>query len=242
MASRTFILIPWSRVSTWVGFQENDVKCEKSVFHPTELSQKLTLTKSKLSVDNSSDRKWDSSLRDSGQNGIDFRTKCFDHDSLSASCLGGLVLSANKKKLFLVYRKIFQLVDPVQHRCVFSKGPLGEFCQLQLFPAEIYLFFRHWNFKINATSWTHTSCVSSQLAAFAQNFGVREEFFCPAFIRFNLVTALSRFREQCTFTWRPWILKCLEATRNWYHISPIWQVFSPGEEIVNWFDLRWHQN
>ena len=162
--------------------------------------------------------------------------------SLSASCLGGLVLSASKKKLFLVYRKIFQLVDPVQHQYVFSKGLLGEFCQLQLFPAEIYLFFRHWNFKINATSRTHASCVSSQLAAFADIFGVREEFFCPAFIRLNLVTALSRFREQCTFTWRPWILKCLEATRNWYHISPIWQVFSPGEEIVNWFDLRWRQN
>ena len=58
----------------------------------------------------------------------------------------------------------------------------------------------------------------------------------------HLVTALSQFREQCTFTWRPWILKCLEATRNWYHISPIWQVFSPGEEVVNWFDLRWRQN
>ena len=105
-----------------------------------------------------------------------------------------------------------------------------------------YLFFRHWNFEINATSRTHASCVSSQLAAFADIFGVRDEFFCPAFIRLNLVTALRRFREQCTFTWRPWMLKCLEATRNWYHICPIWQVFSPGEEIVNWFDLRWRQN
>ena len=75
----------------------------------------------------------------------------------------------------------------------------------------------------------------------ADIFGVREEFFCPAFIRLNLVTALSRFREQCTFTWRPWILKCLEATRNWYHISPIWLVFSPGEEIVYWNNSQWHQ-
>ena len=28
MASRTFILIPWSRVITWAGFQENDVKSQ----------------------------------------------------------------------------------------------------------------------------------------------------------------------------------------------------------------------
>ena len=48
--------------------------------------------------------------------------------ALSASCLGGLVLSASKKKVFLVYRKIFRLVDPVQHQYVFSKGLLSEFC------------------------------------------------------------------------------------------------------------------
>ena len=54
------------------------------------------------------------------------------------------MLSASKKKLFLVYRKIFQLVDQVQHQYVFStKGLLGEFSQLQPFPAEIYLFSRH---------------------------------------------------------------------------------------------------
>ena len=165
--------------------------------------------------------------------------------SLSASCLEGLVLSASKKKLFFVYRKIFQLVDPVQHQYVFSKGLLDEFCQLQLFPAEIYLFFRHWNFKINATSRTHASCVSSQLAAFADIFGVREEFFCPAFFRLNLVPVLNCIES---ISWAMYVhlktlnLKCLEATRNWYHISPIWQVFSPGEEIVNWFDLWWRQN
>ena len=49
----------------------------------------------------------------------------------------------NKLKLFLVYRKIFQIVDPVQHQYVFLKGLLGKLCQLQPFPAEIYLFFRH---------------------------------------------------------------------------------------------------
>ena len=32
------------------------------------------------------------------------------------------MLSASKKKLLLVYRKIFLLVDPVQHQYVFSKG------------------------------------------------------------------------------------------------------------------------
>ena len=50
------------------------------------------------------------------------------------------------------------------------------------------------------------------------------------------------------FTWRPWILKCLEihnciASRNWYHISPIWQFFrQAGEEIANWCDSQWRQN
>ena len=81
---------------------------------------------------------------------------------------------------------------------------------------------------------------SLQLVAFADFFGVREEFFCPAFIQLNLVTALSWFREQCSLE------DCLEihnsiAMRNWYHISPIWQFFSPGE-IANWFDSWWRQN
>ena len=62
-------------------------------------------------------------------------------DRLSCSCLRGLVLSATKKKLFFVHSRIFQLVDPVQHQDVSSKGLLREFCQLQLFQVEIYLFF-----------------------------------------------------------------------------------------------------
>ena len=61
--------------------------------------------------------------------------------SLSASYLGGLVLSASKMKLFFVHRKIFQLVDPVQHQVIFSKDLLGEFYQLQPFQVKIYLFF-----------------------------------------------------------------------------------------------------
>ena len=40
-------------------------------------------------------------------------------------------------------QKDFPACGPVQHQYVFSKGLLGEFCQLQLFPAEIYLFVRH---------------------------------------------------------------------------------------------------
>ena len=45
------------------------------------------------------------------------------------------MLSASNKK------QIFQLVDPVQHQDVFSKGLQGEFCQLQPFQVEIYLIF-----------------------------------------------------------------------------------------------------
>ena len=37
-----------------------------------------------------------------------------------------------------------------------------------------------------------------ELAAFADFFGVREEFFCLACIRLNLVTALSQLCEQCS--------------------------------------------
>lgn len=55
--------------------------------------------------------------------------------------LEGLVLSLSKKKLFLVYGKIFQYVDTVQNQDVFSKDPLGNFCQLQPFQVEIYVFF-----------------------------------------------------------------------------------------------------
>ena len=61
------------------------------------------------------------------------------------------MLSASKKKLFFAHRKIFQPVDPFQHQDVFLKGQLGEFCQLQPFQVEIYLFFLP-KFKINATN------------------------------------------------------------------------------------------
>ena len=63
----------------------------------------------------------------SGQSGIDFRD-CFDFDRLSASSLGRLVLKREQKEAFLVHRKIFHLADPFQHRDVFSKELLGEFC------------------------------------------------------------------------------------------------------------------
>ena len=39
---------------------------------------------------------------------------------------------------------------------------------------------------------------ASEIAAFADFFGGREKFFRLAFVRLNLVTALSRFREQCS--------------------------------------------
>ena len=45
---------------------------------------------------------------------------------------GGLVLKREQKRgLFLIHGKIFHLVDPFQHRDIFSKELLGEFCQLQ---------------------------------------------------------------------------------------------------------------
>ena len=79
------------------------------------------------------------------------------------------MLSASKKKLFLVHRKSFQLVDPTQHQDVFSKGLLGEFCQLQPFQVEIYLFFPPKSpteiFKLTPQRWQ-----ASELAAFADFF------------------------------------------------------------------------
>ena len=77
---------------------------------------------------------------------------------------------------------------------------------------------------------------ASELLTFADFFGVREKFFHLTFIRLNLLTILSNVHLK-TLNFK----KCLEihnciATRNWYHISLIWQVLSPGEEIVNWFD------
>ena len=62
----------------------------------------------------------------------EFPGDCFDFDRLSASSLGGSVLSASKKRLFLVQGKIFHFVDPFQHLDVLSKELLGQFCQLQL--------------------------------------------------------------------------------------------------------------
>ena len=63
----------------------------------------------------------------------EFPGDCFDFDRLSASSLGGSVLKREQKRLFLVHRKIFHFVDPFQHRDVFSKELLCEFCQLQPF-------------------------------------------------------------------------------------------------------------
>ena len=162
--------------------------------------------------------------------------------SLSAFCLGGLTLSVNKK------RSCFSFTERFSNLCGSSSTPICIFkrsarriCQLQPFQIEIYLFFRHWNIKINAIKtvriWTCGLC----WLFWSQR---------RVLLSHNHSTQLSNCIESISwtmFTWRPWILKCLKihnciATRNWYHISPIWQVFSPGGEIVNWFDLRWRQN
>ena len=83
------------------------------------------------------------------------------------------MLSTSKKKLFLTHGKIFQLVNAVQHHAVFSKGLLGEFCQLQHFKVKIYLFFPRKSpteiLKLMPQRW-HTS----ELGAFVDFFGVRE--------------------------------------------------------------------
>ena len=68
----------------------------------------------------------------------EFSGDCFDFDRLSV---------ASRKRLFLIRGKIFHLVDPFQHRDVFSKELLGEFCQLHSeilnrFPVEMYLLFQ----------------------------------------------------------------------------------------------------
>ena len=97
------------------------------------------------------------------------------------------------------------------------------------FSVKMYLLLSteiiDWNFEINATKmaliWTRG------LRRFF--FGAKEEFFRPAFIRLNLVTAFNRFHEPCSL--EDLKLKCLEihnctATRNRTHISLIWQAFS----------------
>ena len=85
--------------------------------------------------DNLSDRNWHSSLRGSVQNGIDFRRifpgDCFDLDRLSAFSPGRSVLKREQKYAVSRSREDVPLVDPFQHRDVFSKELLGEFCQLQ---------------------------------------------------------------------------------------------------------------
>ena len=55
----------------------------------------------------------------------EFFGECFDFDHLFASCLGGLVLKNQQKRLFLVQGKIFHLVNPLQHQDVFSNDLTG---------------------------------------------------------------------------------------------------------------------
>ena len=61
----------------------------------------IEFIRAEQNVDNLSDRKLHSSLRSSGQNGIDFKIisrGCFDFDCLCASCLRGLELERKQKE------------------------------------------------------------------------------------------------------------------------------------------------
>ena len=144
-------------------------------------------------------------LRGSGQNSIDYRriTECFDFDRLSCSCLRGLVLSASKKKLFFVHRKIFQNVDPVQHQDVSSKGLLREFCQLQSFQVEIYLFFPP---KSPTEIWklTPQRRHSSELAASANFFWRRQRRVLSSYIHSTQLSNCIESISWAMLTWRPW--------------------------------------
>ena len=59
----------------------------------------------------------------------EFPGDCFNFYRLSASSLGGSVLKREQNEAVPGRFSIF--VDPFQHRGVFSKELLGEFCQLQ---------------------------------------------------------------------------------------------------------------
>ena len=67
----------------------------------------------------------------------------------------------------------------------------------KLLQVVIYLFFPPKS-PTEVLKLTPQRRHASEIRAFADFFGVREEFFRPALIRLNLVTALSRFREQCS--------------------------------------------
>ena len=117
--------------------------------------------------------------------------QCFDFDRLSASCLRGLVLSASVEEDFPT--------------CGSSSTPRGifkrsarRFFQLQPFHVEIYCLVVSPKSPTEILKLTPQRRHASELAAFAHFFGVREKFFHLAFIRLNLVTALNRFREQCS--------------------------------------------
>ena len=93
-------------------------------------------------------------------------------------------------------------MDPVQHQDVFSKGLQGEFCQLQPYQVKIYLIFPPKSpteiLKLTPQRRHVSELAACLLQAMLTFFEVREEFFPTAFIRLNLETALSRFREQCS--------------------------------------------
>ena len=114
-----------------------------------------------------------------------------------------VALSANKKRLFFVHRKIFQLVDPVQHQDVSSKGLLREFCQLQSFQVEIYLFFPP---KSPTEIWklTPQRRHSSELAASVNFFWRRQRRVLSSYIHSTQLSNCIESISWAMFTRRPW--------------------------------------
>ena len=80
-------------------------------------------------------------------------------------------------------------------RCIFKRSDI--LSTPKPFQVEIYLFFPPKS-PTEVLKLTPQRQHASEIGTFADFVGVREEFFRPALIRLNLVTALSRFREQCS--------------------------------------------
>ena len=114
----------------------------------------------------------------------EFSGECFDYDCLSATCLGGLVFKREQKQAVSCSGQIFHLVDPVQHKDVLLKDLLALSGVLNRFLVKMYLSFplKSLNEILKSTPqrWH-----ASELVGFAVCFGVREEFFRPAFIQLN---------------------------------------------------------
>ena len=91
-------------------------------------------------------------------------------------------LSAGKKRLFLVHRKIFHLVTSSTPRCIFKRFARRLLSTpalsgtLNRFSAEIYLFFPPKS-PTEILKLTPHRRHASEVEGFATLFGVRKEFF-----------------------------------------------------------------